>query len=619
MTCKVPSNSNHPLILRYLQWQGKACVGVLHGHPAPRGVRWGARLLPQPWARRDALNHWAAAWAVRLHAQETGRQIEQASLSFFLGNLLNDKADDYEYYDEYTQAEQESFLQQQSSEDPDWFEAYFGYSDTSRADLCSPSPCKNNGRCENRGGNFRCLCPEPYAGTTCEKVKDMCLEKMCHRADCLITLTPPYFQCSCNHPYKLPDCQRASSPCRPNPCENGGICIRHRIRSKFTCKCPEPFRGRFCEIGPDDCYEEASSEYRGRVNQAVSGKTCLHWNSQVLLGYPVNAFMEDADSYGIGEHNFCRNPDEDEKPWCYIRKNHKVEWDFCDISPCSGPDEEIPRPTDRPTGSPGLNEIFKTCGQPEIPRTLKRIYGGAKTTAGKHPWMASLQIKTSQRSRHFCGGVLIKACWVLTAGHCIEYPAEYLQVALGKQDLKKRERHEQIFDVEKIITHYKYREKDSVPHNDIALLKLKPVDGHCAVETKYVKTACLPNFSFPTGTDCLISGWGTTETDEVSHQLLDASVKLISQRKCNAPRAYDHILDESMFCAGNLQRPRADSCQGDSGGPLTCVENGSYYVYGLVSWGDECGLKNKPGVYTQVTTFVRWIKSKILSESRSLH
>jgi len=47
------------------------------------------------------------------------------------------------------------------------------------------------------------------------------------------------------------------------------------------------------------------------------------------------------------------------------------------------------------------------------------------------------------------------------------YPAEYLQVALGKQDLKKRERHEQIFDVEKIITHYKYREKDSVPHNDI--------------------------------------------------------------------------------------------------------------------------------------------------------
>lgn len=46
-------------------------------------------------------------------------------------------------------------------------------------------------------------------------------------------------------------------------------------------------------------------------------------------------------------------------------------------------------------------------------------------------------------------------------------PEENLQVALGKQDLKKTERHEQIFDVEKIIVHYKYREKDGVPHNDI--------------------------------------------------------------------------------------------------------------------------------------------------------
>lgn len=56
--------------------------------------------------------------------------------------------------------------------------------------------------------------------------------------------------------------------------------------------------------------------------------------------------------------------------------------------------------------------------------------------------------------------------------------------------------------------------------------------------------------------------------------------------------------------------------QGDSGGPLTCVENGSYYVYGLVSWGDGCGLKNKPGVYTQVTKFASWITAMIQSSSR---
>lgn len=154
----------------------------------------------------------------------------------------------------------------------------------------------------------------------------------------------------------------------------------------------------------------------------------------------------------------CRNPDEDEKPWCYIRKNHKVEWDFCDVSPCSRTGKELevscrcpravgdslllhssslmlclhytsavssntaeerPWLTHSPTDPPGANEIFKTCGQPEIQRTLKRIYGGVKTTAGKHPWMASLQIKTAEGSEHQCGGVLIEACWVLTAAHCI--------------------------------------------------------------------------------------------------------------------------------------------------------------------------------------------------------
>uniref|UniRef100_A0A663MS64 Hyaluronan binding protein 2 n=1 Tax=Athene cunicularia TaxID=194338 RepID=A0A663MS64_ATHCN len=459
------------------------------------------------------------------------------------------------------------------------------------ADPCSSSPCKNNGRCENRGGNFSCLCPEPYYfDSLFSTVKDMCLEKRCHRGDCLITLTPPYFQCSCNHPYKIPD---SSAPCKPSPCKNGGICVRHRIRSKFTCKCPEHFRGRFCEIGTS----QPRGERVGAKSPDSQGFPHSHW--LMLSTVPF------------------RNPDEDEKPWCYIVKNHKVEWDFCDVSPCSG--TESSWPTDSPTDPPGSNEIFKTCGQPEIQSTLKRIYGGAKTTAGKHPWMASLQTKTSKPSRHFCGGVLIKECWVLTAAHCIGEPAEYLQVALGKQDLKKKEHQEQIFDVEKIIVHYKYRERNDVPYNDIALLKLKPVDGHCAVETKYVKTVCLPDFFFPVGTDCFISGWGTTETDEGSRQLLDANVKLISQRKCNAPRAYDHILDESMFCAGNLQRPVADSCQGDSGGPLTCVENGSYYVYGLVSWGRKCGLKTKPGVYTQVTTFLSWIKYKIQSESRSLH
>lgn len=146
-----------------------------------------------------------------------------------------------------------------------------------------------------------------------------------------------------------------------------------------------------------------------------------------------------------------------------------------------------------------------------------------------------------------------------------------------------------------------------------ALLKLKPVGGHCALESKYVKTICLPSDPFPSGTECHISGWGITETGEGSRQLLDAKVKLIANPLCNSRQLYDHTIDDSMICAGNLQKPGSDTCQGDSGGPLTCEKDGIYYVYGIVSWGQECG--KKPGVYTQVTKFLNWIKTTMHREA----
>lgn len=45
--------------------------------------------------------------------------------------------------------------------------------------------------------------------------------------------------------------------------------------------------------------------------------------------------------------------------------------------------------------------------------------------------------------------------------------AENLQVALGKQNLNRKENQEQIFDVEKVIMHHRYRMEDDVPYNDI--------------------------------------------------------------------------------------------------------------------------------------------------------
>lgn len=41
----------------------------------------------------------------------------------------------------------------------------------------------------------------------------------------------------------------AASPCRPDPCLNGGTCMKGRKRSSFQCSCPEGYSGSFCEVG----------------------------------------------------------------------------------------------------------------------------------------------------------------------------------------------------------------------------------------------------------------------------------------------------------------------------------------------------------------------------------
>ncbi|KAF3837567.1 hypothetical protein F7725_005031, partial [Dissostichus mawsoni] len=61
-------------------------------------------------------------------------------------------------------------------------------------------------------------------------------------------------------------------------------------------------------------------------------------------------------------------------------------------------------------------------------------------------------------------------------------------------------------------------------------------------------------------------------------------------------------------CRGDLDGS-VDSCQGDSGGPLVCEDDlGVSYLWGIVSWGERCGMPGFPGVYTEIAHYFEWIR-----------
>lgn len=223
----------------------------------------------------------------------------------------------------------------------------------------------------------------------------------------------------------------------------------------------------------------------------------------------------------------------------------------------------------------------------------EKIVDGVECLPHSQPWQVGLFEGPSLR----CGGVLIDRRWVLTAAHC----SGRYWVRLGEHSLSRLDWTEQIRRSDFSVTHPGYQGALRNHEHDLRLLRLRtPVRL-----TRGVRPLPLPSACAAAGTECHISGWGTTNQpgSPFPDRLQCLNLSIVSDAACRA--VFPGRITDNMVCAGG--DAGRDACQGDSGGPLVCRG----VLQGLVSWGsvEPCGQRGIPGVYTKVCNYENWVRT----------
>ncbi|KAL1780096.1 serine protease 27 [Sigmodon hispidus] len=241
---------------------------------------------------------------------------------------------------------------------------------------------------------------------------------------------------------------------------------------------------------------------------------------------------------------------------------------------------------------------------------FNRMVGGEDALEGEWPWQVSIQ----RNGTHFCGGSLIAPTWVLTAAHCFSNTSDIsmYQVLLGARKLQQPGPHALYVRVKRVKSNPQYQGMASSA--DVALVELQvPVTF-----SSYILPVCLPDpsIAFESGMNCWVTGWGSpSEQDRLPNPriLQKLTVPIIDTPRCNLLYSRGAESDfqlktikDDMLCAG-FAEGKKDACKGDSGGPLVCLVDQSWVQAGVISWGEGCARRNRPGVYIRVTSHHKWI------------
>ncbi|NWI06636.1 FA9 factor, partial [Tichodroma muraria] len=374
--------------------------------------------------------------------------------------------------------------------------------------------------------------------------------------------------------------------CSPNPCKNGAVC-KDGINS-YVCWCPAGYEGKNCEI-----------DFTCAIKNGGCKHFCRHQPPQKVVcscaaGYKLH---EDGKSCEPTVPFPCGRITAPEAKRKLTRSMNTFEhWNITGDDLDDAHDEVLDNTTETSTAAtPRITPVL---------RTGTRVVGGLDSMKGEVPWQVLL---VDSEGLGFCGASIINEKWLVTAAHCLKPGyTDNLTAVAGEHDVRSDDHTEQRRKVVRLLPHPTYNASINEYHNDIALLQLdQPLTFN-----SYVTPICLGSREF---TNALlkqgvgtVSGWGKQLFRGRKATILQVlKVPFVDRPTCLKSTSTT-ILD-NMFCAGFPSGGR-DTCEGDSGGPYTTEIEGTWFLTGITSWGEECALPGKYGIYTRVSKYVKWIK-----------